>query len=413
MKTLAGKRVLLCVGGGIAAYKTPDVVRRLLAAGAEVQVAMTASATQFITSLTLQAVSRRTVATDLLDPAEDATIGHIRLASDADVVLVAPATANLIARMAAGQADDVVTATLLASRAPVVVAPAMNTNMLEHPAVVRNLEVLRSWSHRVVEPDRGELACGYEGRGRLPDADVLVDAVAAALTPQDLAGQNILVSAGPTREPIDPVRYLSNRSSGRMGYAVAAAARRHGGSVTLVTGPTSIAPPRGCEVVVVETAAEMNEAMRARVTAAHAVVMVAAVADYRPIEVAPSKIKKVASDMTIDLAKTDDVLAGLARARGRRILVGFAAETDDVRSNAQAKLAAKGLDLIVANDVTAPDSGFDVATNSAVLIDRHGREEESGLVSKEDLGEMIVERVVVLLREQASSSGGRLEKLGQ
>jgi phosphopantothenoylcysteine decarboxylase/phosphopantothenate--cysteine ligase len=413
MKALAGKRILLCVGGGIAAYKTPEIVRRLVSAGASVQVAMTEAATRFIAPLTLQTLSKSRVATDLLDATEEAAIGHIRIAEQADAVLVAPATADLVARMVAGQADDVVTAALLATRAPVIVAPSMNTNMLEHPAVRRNLEQLRAWTHRIVEPDVGELACGYEGRGRLPDADVLVEEVATALTAQDLAGRRVLVSAGPTREPLDPVRFLTNRSSGRMGYAVAAAARRRGAVVTLVSGPTALRTPGGCEVVNVETAAEMNEAMRARITAAEVVVMVAAVADYRPARVASEKIKKTAAELQVELTKTDDILAGLAAARGRRVVVGFAAETDNVRENARKKLESKSLDLVVANDVTAPGSGFDVDTNAAVLIDRAGNEQETGVVGKDELADAILDRVSELLQEQSSRSSRRLEKLGK
>jgi phosphopantothenoylcysteine decarboxylase/phosphopantothenate--cysteine ligase len=252
---LKNARLLLCVGGGIAAYKTPEIVRQARQAGADVQVAMTRAAAEFITPLTLQTVSGKAVASDLLSASEDATIGHIRIAETADVVLVAPATADLIARMAIGMADDIVTAALLATTAPVVVAPAMNSHMLEHPAVVANIERLRSWSHRIVEPDRGVLACGYEGPGRLPDAVVLLEEVAAALTVQDLAGRHVLVSAGPTREALDPVRYLSNKSSGRMGYAVATAARRRGANVTLVSGPTALDTPRGCELVRIDSAA--------------------------------------------------------------------------------------------------------------------------------------------------------------
>jgi phosphopantothenoylcysteine decarboxylase/phosphopantothenate--cysteine ligase len=401
MSVLSDKDVLLCVGGGIAAYKAAELIRQLVAAGARVQVAMTPAATRFITPLTLQTLSRRPVAKDLLDPTEDASIGHITIADTADAVLVAPATADLIARMAAGMADDVVAAALLATRAPVVVAPSMNGHMLEHPAVASNLERLRSFGHRIVTPDTGQLACGYEGAGRLPNPDVLLAKLEAALSDQDLTGVRVLVSAGPTREAIDPVRYISNRSSGRMGYAVAAAAMRRGARVTLVTGPTNLAAPRGCELVRVETAAEMNESMRGRVTGCDVVVMVAAVADYRPAAVAKSKIKKGVDRVDLSLEKTEDILAGLAKARGRRVVVGFAAETDDVRAHALAKLERKGLDMIVANDVSAPGSGFDVTTNSALIIDREGRETATGLVSKEELAERVLDGVAALL------AGGR------
>jgi phosphopantothenoylcysteine decarboxylase/phosphopantothenate--cysteine ligase len=403
MKALRDKNVLLCIGGGIAAYKTCELVRRLNDCGASVQVAMTKAAASFVTPLTLQTLSRKPVATDLLSASEDAAIGHIRIAEQADVVLVAPATADLIARMANGLADDIVTAALLVARAPVVIAPSMNSNMLGHPAVVANLERLRAFGYRIVEPDSGELACGYEGPGRLPDAPDLLAEVAAALAEQDLRGRRVLVSAGPTREPLDPVRFISNRSSGRMGYAIAAAARRRGAEVVLVSGPTALTVPRGCMVVHVETASEMNDAMRARVTWADVVVMVAAVADYRPAKVASQKIKKGSERLELSLEKTEDVLAGLAAARGRRVVVGFAAETEDVVRNAEAKLARKGLDLIVANDVAAAGAGFDVETNAATIIGRDGSRTETGLVSKEDVAEQLLDKVVDLL---ATSGAG-------
>ncbi len=396
MEILRGKKLLLCVGGGIAAYKACEVIRQMGAAGAEVQVAMTRGAAAFITPLTLQSLSRNPVASDLLSASEDASIGHIRLASEADVVLVAPATANLIARLAAGMADDIVTAAVLATSAPVTVAPAMNTVMLEHPAVRANLATLQSYGYRIVEPDYAELACGVEGRGRLPDAAELLSEIATALSPQDLRGWNVLVSAGPTREPIDPVRHLSNRSSGKMGYAVAAAARRRGASVTLVSGPSALPRPRGCALVGVETAAEMAETMRSRVVSADAVIMVAAVADYRPLQASATKIKKDGASLKLELEAVEDILAGLAQTRGQRVMVGFAAETDNVVDNARKKLAAKGLDLIVANDVSASGSGFDVDTNSALLIEGDGSCEASGLISKDGLADLILNHVVVL-----------------
>ncbi|MFP6626612.1 MAG: bifunctional phosphopantothenoylcysteine decarboxylase/phosphopantothenate--cysteine ligase CoaBC [Deltaproteobacteria bacterium] len=397
---LHNKTVLLCVGGGIAAYKSADLVRELGRQGATVQVAMTAAACRFITPLTLQTLSGRPVATDLLNAGEEAEIGHITIADQADVVIVAPATANLIARMAQGRADDVVTAALLATRAPVVVAPSMNTNMLEHPAVVSNLERLADFGYRIVEPDNGELACGWEGRGRLPDSDVLVEELQAALSCQDLAGLRVLVSAGPTREALDPVRYLSNRSSGTMGYEIARAARRRGAEVTLVSGPTALSAPVGCRRIAVESAADMAEAMRQRVTDADIVVMVAAVADYRPLNPADRKIKKpsVGGDagLRLELEQTEDILASLARARGNRVVVGFAAETHDLERHARDKLERKGVDLIVANDVSAEGSGFGSPTNSALLIDRQGRVERSGLVGKDELAGLILDRALAL-----------------
>lgn len=396
MGSLDGRRVLLGIGGGIAAYKCADLVRRLTAEGADVQVAMTRAARDFVSPLVLQTVSRHPVALELLDPHEDAAIGHIRIADQADVVLIAPATADLIARMALGVADDIVTAALLVARCPVVVAPSMNTNMLGHPAVRRNLETLASFGHRIVESDRGELACGYEGAGRLPDAEALVAEVAAALARKDLAGRRVLVSAGPTREALDPVRYLTNRSSGRMGYAVAAAAWRRGADVTLVSGPTSLASPRGVERVDVVSAAEMHAAMLSRAPASDVVVMVAAVADYRPAKPASAKIKKKAGEaITLELAENEDILAALGRLPGRRFLVGFAAETSDVLGHAREKLERKGAHLIVGNDVTQPGAGFETETNAAVLVDAGGQC-HTGLVSKDALADRILDRVLEL-----------------
>lgn len=396
---LAGKRVLLAVGGGIAAYKAPEIVRRLVAGGAEVQVAMTAAAREFVTPLVLQTVSRRPVALDLLDAREDAAIGHIRIAEEADVVLVAPATADLVARMAAGAADDVVTAALLVARAPVVVAPSMNCNMLAHPAVERNLRVLAELGYRVVESDTGELACGYEGAGRLPEAEDLVAEVAAALAREDLAGRRVLVSAGPTREALDPVRFLSNRSSGRMGYALAAAAWRRGATVTLVSGPSALARPRGVRRIDVVTAAEMKNAMLAAAPGADVVIMVAAVADYRPAEVATTKRKKRdGAALSIDLVENDDILAAIAEVPGSRVLVGFAAETNDVERYAREKLLRKGAHLIVANDVSLEGAGFDAPTNAAWIVDRDSTT-STGLLDKDELADRILDRVAHLARD--------------
>lgn len=398
MGRLNGRRVLLCIGGGIAAYKCPELVRRLLDEGAEVQVAMTRAAREFVSPLVLQTLSRRPVALELLDAHEDAAIGHIRIADEADVVLVAPATADLLARMALGFADDIVTAALLVARCPVVVAPSMNSSMLAHAAVQRNLEALATFGHRLVDSDRGELACGYEGAGRLPDAPALVEEVVAALAPKDLAGRRVLVSAGPTREALDPVRYLTNRSSGRMGYAVAAAAWRRGAEVTLVSGPTALARPRGVKTVEVTTAAEMHEQMLARCPDSDVVVMVAAVADYRPAEVAEQKIKKKSgrpAGLALALAENADILADLGRVPGRRLLVGFAAETTDVVRHAREKLERKGAHLIVANDVTAEGAGFETETNAAVLVDARD-ERSTGLVSKDALADLILDRILEL-----------------
>ncbi len=392
--------MLLGIGGGIAAYKCVDLVRRLAGEGAEVQVAMTRAARDFVSPLVLQTLSKRPVALELLDAREDAAIGHIRIAEEADVVLIAPATADLIARMALGVADDIVTTALLVAKCPVVVAPSMNSNMLEHPAVSRNLATLASFGHRIVESDRGELACGYEGAGRLPDADALVAEVIAALAPKDYAGRRVLVSAGPTREALDPVRYLTNRSSGRMGYAVAAAAWRRGASVTLVSGPTSLVAPRGVERVSVTSAAEMHEAMLSRAPASDVVVMVAAVADYRPARAEDLKIKKKKKGevLSLELAENEDILAALGKLPGSRVLVGFAAETNDLVKHAREKLERKKAHLIVGNDVTMPGAGFETETNAAVLVDAGG-EKQTGLVSKDALADLILDRARELAAE--------------
>jgi phosphopantothenoylcysteine decarboxylase/phosphopantothenate--cysteine ligase len=396
VKRLDGKRVLLGIGGGIAAYKCADLVRKLSAEGADVQVAMTRAARNFVSPLVLQTLSKRPVALELLDAREDAAIGHIRIAEEADVVLVAPATADLIAKMALGIADDIVTTALLVAKCPVVVAPSMNSNMLEHPTVTRNLETLRAFGHRIVESDRGELACGYEGAGRLPDAEDLIAEVAAALAPKDLVGKRVLVSAGPTREALDPVRYLTNRSSGRMGYAVASAAWRRGASVTLVSGPTALPAPRGVERVSVTSAAEMHDAMLSRATSSDFVVMVAAVADYRPAHVADLKIKKRKGEaLSLELAENEDILAALGRLPGKRVLVGFAAETNDLVRHAREKLEHKKAHLIVGNDVTMPGAGFETETNAAVLVDAAG-ERQTGLVSKDALADLILDRACEL-----------------
>jgi len=408
MGKLTDKTVLLCVGGGIAAYKSAEIVRRLREAGSHVQVAMTAAATEFIGPLTLQALSGRPVARRILDAREDASIGHITIAEQADAVLIAPATANLISRLAAGAADDMVTAAVLAVRCPVVVAPAMNTHMFEHPAVQENLRKLETFGYRIVAPDSGVLACGTEGVGRLPDAEVLIDEVESVLTPQDLSGVRVLVSAGPTQEAIDPVRYISNRSSGRMGYAVAAEACRRGATVTLVSGPTALVPPRGCQTIQVRSASQMHAAARASVAAAEVVVMVAAVADYRPKTVAQDKLKKSPQSLRLELEATEDILSEMSAARGDRIVVGFAAETERVREYARGKLERKGLDLIVANDVSGSETGFDVECNAAWILGRDGSETSTGILTKRVLAERIWDRVAELRASRNSLSRRRL-----
>jgi len=394
MTRLDGRTVLVGLSGGIACYKACEVVRLLVGAGAKVPVVMTAGAREFVTPLTLQTLSGQPVGTDTFDRGQEAQIGHIRLADAADVVLVAPATANVLAKMAQGIADDLLTTVLLASKAPLVVAPAMNVNMWEHPAVQQNLATLVARGARVVGPGRGALACGWEGAGRLAEPAEIAEAVFAALTPQDLAGEHVLVSAGPTQEPVDPVRYLSNRSSGKMGWALARMARRRGARVTLVAGPTALPPPPGVEFVPVATAEEMARAVERAFATATVVVMAAAVADYRPRRPLARKLKKGPATLTLELERNPDILAGLARKKGRRLVVGFAAETHDVVAEARRKLRAKRLDLIVANDVSAPGVGFGADDNAVRLLDAAGGEEVLDARPKDAVADAVLDWVV-------------------
>jgi phosphopantothenoylcysteine decarboxylase/phosphopantothenate--cysteine ligase len=392
---LSGKTVVLGVCGGIAAYKAAEIVRLLAKGGASVRVVMTANAGEFITPLTLQTLSGQPVSTSLFDLTQESEIGHIELADSADVVLVAPATANVIAKLAHGLADDLLSTLLLATRAPIVLAPAMNVHMYENAAVQSNLQIVAERGVRVVEPAAGFLACGYEGKGRLPEPAVLVEEALRACGPADLAGETVLVTAGPNREPLDPVRFLSNRSSGRMGYALATAAWRRGADVLLVSGPTSLPDPHGVRTLRVDTAAEMHKAVRAGIKGATVLLMAAAVADFRPEAVAPRKIKKTGKNdrLNIELVRTVDILGDLPSSRRRRVTVGFAAETEDVLENAQRKLAEKRLDLIVANDVSRHDAGFEVSTNAVTLIDASGAEEVD-LAGKDEIADRVLDRVV-------------------
>jgi phosphopantothenoylcysteine decarboxylase/phosphopantothenate--cysteine ligase len=406
---LEGRTVVVGVTGGIACYKACELVRQLVAAGMQVRVVMTANAQQFVTPLTLQTLSGHPVATETFSLTQESEIGHIRLADSADVVVIAPATANALAKIATGIADDLLSTVLLATRAPLVLAPAMNVHMWEHPAVQENLARLIARGARVVGPASGALACGYEGAGRLADPAEIVEAVAAALAPQDLAGEHVLVTAGPTEEPLDPVRYLSNRSSGKMGYALARAARRRGAEVTLVSGPTALAAPAGVGVVQVASARDMARAVGEAFNAATVVIMCAAVADYRPRRALPQKLKKGAASLTLELERNPDILASLAPRKGRRLLVGFAAETHDLAAEARRKLRAKRLDLIVANDVTTPGAGFGSDTNQVRLLDAGGGDEELPLLPKAEVAERILDWVAAHRRRAAP--GTRLRRV--
>ena len=393
---LEGKTVVVGLSGGIACYKAAELVRLLVRAGASVRVMMTAAAREFISPLTLQTLSGHAVATHTFDLTQESQIGHIQLADRADAVIVAPATANVIGKIAAGIGDDVLTTVLLATRAPILVAPSMNVNMYENPVVQENLQRLRARNIRIIEPGEGFLACGWEGKGRLAEPDVLVAEVERALSPQDLRGERVVVTAGPNREPIDPVRFISNRSTGKMGFAVAAAAWRRGADVALIAGPTSLPTPHGVRRRDVTTAEEMRQAVEAEFEACTLLFMAAAVADYRPSQVAPQKLKKKPGPMQLDLTRTVDILGTLAPRKGARFIVGFAAETDNVLANAERKLAEKHLDLMVANDVAAADTGFAVDTNAVTIIDRSGHHATVPLMSKDDVADRIIDRVVAV-----------------
>ncbi|HYR61929.1 MAG TPA: bifunctional phosphopantothenoylcysteine decarboxylase/phosphopantothenate--cysteine ligase CoaBC [Actinomycetota bacterium] len=392
---LAGKHIVVGVCGGIAAYKAVEVARRLTQAGAEVRVVMTEAATRFVGPLTFSTLTGHPVASDLFGEPAPPEIVHTSLGRWADLVVVAPATADMIARYALGLAGDLLSALLLATRAPVVMAPAMHTEMWENEATSRNVATLRGRGVVFVGPATGDLAGPDQGPGRLAETNDILDAVAAVLARGgELAGRRVVVSAGGTREPIDPVRYIGNRSSGRMGYEVAAEALRRGAAVTLVTGPTHLSPPPAATVVQVETAAQMWDAVMAASGEADVVVMAAAVADWRPVETAARKLKKGEGPPPLVLEATRDILAGLAeRRRNGQVLVGFAAETEDVEARALAKLAAKSVDLVVGNLVGVDDSGFDTDTNRAVLVGRDQRIDHLPLASKRELAGAILDAV--------------------
>lgn len=402
-------RVVLGVSGGVAAYKAAELVRRLQQDKLDVQVVMTRSAREFVTPLTFAALTGQKVITEMFNaqagaPANvESAIEHIGVAQAADVLVVAPATANILAKFARGVADDFLTTLYLATTAPVVVAPAMNVNMWEHPATQENVGTLRARGVHVVDPDEGYLACGMTGAGRLAGVETIARAVCEVLgIRHDFSGETVLVTAGPTCEDIDPVRYLTNRSSGRMGYALADAAQRRGARVILVSGPTALPPPAGAQHVAVRTAEEMHRAVLEHLAGATIVIKAAAVADYRPVMPQSKKIKRDAGRLTVEFEPTPDILADVARMKGSRIVVGFAAETDDVAAHARAKLAAKGVDMIVANDVTQEGAGFDVETNVVTLFTRDARESTLPRLGKLDVANRILDEVL-RLRQGAPS----------
>jgi len=389
---LKNKTIVLGITGGIAAYKAADIASKLTQAGAKVEVVMTKAATKFITPLTLRNITHRPVVSDMFELATEYNEEHIALAEAAEAVVIAPATANTIARLAAGIADNMLGTIVLATEAPVIVAPAMNDVMFQNSITQGNLAKLKARGFTIIEPDYGRLASGKIGRGRLPDTARIIEVIEQVLgKKKDLEGRRIVVTAGGTQEPIDPVRHISNRSSGKMGYAIAEAARDRGAAVKLITAPSALPDPSGMEVIHVKTAVQMKEAVSKAVIKAVALIMAAAVADYMPKKTAKSKIKKESvQSMTLELIETPDILGEV---KGNFIRVGFAAESENMVANAKKKLASKNLDLIVANDITAADSGFDVDTNRVTLIDKKGKIEELPLMSKREAADRILDRV--------------------
>ncbi len=399
---LKDKQVILGVTGGIAAYKAVELLRLLTKAGADVHVIMTRSAQEFIAPLTFQTLSANPVHTELFNLIAEREIGHIALADRADLFIIAPATANVIGKIAAGIADDMLTTTVMATKAPVLIAPAMNVNMFTNPIYRDNEDKLRHYGYLFVPPETGALACGWEGEGKLAAPESIFEAAVAALSPKDLLGQTVMVTAGPTREEIDPVRFISNHSSGKMGYALAKGAQRRGARVILVSGPVNLPPPYGVEIVHVESAREMQAAVMERAGDCTAIIKAAAVADYRPRERSGEKIKKKDAELSLELVKTPDILAGLGALEKGPLLVGFAAETGNLDEFAARKLKEKNADIIVANDVSQPDAGFNVDTNRARLLFRDGRNLEYPLMSKEALAAVILDHIAAELAAHKS-----------
>lgn len=413
MKSLEGKRIVLGVSGGIAAYKAAALTSKLTQAGAKVHVVMTKNATQFVQPVTFQALSHQPVHADIFDEPDPHVISHIELADKADLIVVAPATANIIAKMAHGIADEMLTATVLASKAPVLIAPAMNVNMYDHPATLANMQRLGEYGYRFIEPGVGLLACGWIGKGRLAEPEEIVEAVAAFFAEaggetvgrnHDLQGRTVLVTAGPTREKIDPVRYITNHASGKMGYAIAEAARDRGAQVVLVSGPTTLPRPEGVRFIAVESVQEMFDAVMAELPASDIVVKAAAVSDYRPKTVHEHKMKKGDGPLVLELEKAPDILKTIGERKDKQFVVGFAAETQDVLRHAQAKLERKNLDMIVANNVLTEGAGMGSDTNIVTLLTRDGEVLALEKLSKRAVADKLFDAVLRKQQNQPLSS---------
>jgi len=398
---LKGKKVVVGITGGIAAYKAAEFVRLLVKEEVDVHVVMTENAQKFIAPLTFQTLSGNPVVSDPFALLEDATIGHIALADLAELVVILPATANTIGKIANGIADDFLSTMVMATKAPVLFVPSMNVNMWENKALQKNIQTLLDMGYPLLEPGEGELACHWYGKGRLPELNEVVEKMEDILSTKDLMGEQILVTGGPTQEPIDPVRFITNRSSGKMGYALAKMARRRGAEVILITGPTSLPlPRRDIKFLPVRSAEEMRKTVFTHLEESSVVIKAAAVSDYRPKVISEKKIKKGESETTLTLERTKDILEELGKKKGNRILIGFAAETEDLIANAKKKLKEKNLDFIVVNDVTQPEAGFGSDTNQVKIIYPSGQIKDLPLMTKEGVSQLILDEVVRLLKRR-------------
>jgi phosphopantothenoylcysteine decarboxylase/phosphopantothenate--cysteine ligase len=397
---LKGKKIVLGITGGIAAYKSAELTRAMVKEGAQVKIIMTKSATAFISPLTLQTLSGGMVYTEMFAPTDKYDMAHIALAQFADAFVIAPATGNIIGKIASGIADDLLSTTIMAAAKPTLICPAMNDKMLENPIVQENISKLKNHGYVVMESGVGELACKTEGVGRLPDVPEIVEEIESLLTPKDFAGQKLLITAGPTQEPLDPVRFITNSSSGKMGYALARVAGRRGAQVTLISGPTNLVAPRVEKLIEVRTAREMHKAVMENYKKATIIIKAAAVADYRPKEFSKDKIKKTEKILSLNMEKNPDIIEEIGKNKGSRILVGFAMETKNLLANAREKLNKKNMDLIVANDLRQDGAGFQTDTNVIAIIDNKGKTESLSRMSKTEAAEEILNRVKSLVKKK-------------
>ena len=394
---LKKKKIVLGITGGIAAYKAAELTRALIKEGAQVKVVMTKSATEFITPLTMQTLSQNQVYLDTFVPAEKYDMAHIALADFADAFIIAPATGNIIGKIAAGVADDLLSTTIMAAGKPVLICPAMNNKMLTNPIVQDNLSKLQEHGYFIMESAVGELACKTQGSGRLPEITDIIEEIKSLLTPKDFLNEKVLITAGPTQEPLDPVRFITNLSSGKMGYALATAARRRGAEVTLISGPTFLPPPKVEKIINVRTAREMHKAVMENYKKAKIIIKAAAVADYRPKEISGQKLKKTKESLTVEMKTNPDIIEEIGKNKEGRIVVGFAMETQNLLANAREKLKKKNMDLIVANDVCKEGAGFQSDTNIVSIIDKKGKTETLKKMTKLEAADEILNRVKILL----------------